>query len=698
MSAIKHCEETSPDTGSQNMRTDTACDSAAADAGNNQTIASVGSTSESLTLARLDREHQGPWEAEYSYGGEADLQKHYSGCLKDPGHKNFIPIDKFSIEDLPEDYRDSDVVDYIRAISDLTVRVTVKYVSDRRPATVPGSRDPYPGFSDRGHRRVTVGSGCVDSVYMFNGAPCQCKDCLSSSTPVMNFAKINILTAVHVVFDEVEGELTTCHLFFDRGNIPETCKGVVTLTGMSEVSKHVSEDTCYMTHYTHDLGLAQRLHQTVKQMHDLRATIQEKLPQISNLKQRKDVLDRQPFLCIVSHPHGCSKQISLGHWTSSGVFFNDITSFMYNTATCPGSSGTLVCLMQDRRSLRSDRMLTPTQRVHCGRTKLQHGFNFCHNQRDVPLPKLATLEMLQLDKGPWEHKFCCVEENDLGNHYAACKKNPGHKNCFPLEMFSMDHLPPFYRRCGIMEYIKLMSDLTVRVSVNYVSEKRPKTVPDTDTPYPWSSHRGSNQMRVGSGCISYAEIIDGLNCACTECRKSSKPKPQRASVTVMTAAHLVYGQLEAENTICHLFFYSGETPGACKDVATLTDINLCFKYIKSDLSTLEYFTHDLDLVLRLQNMINKQSEYLYSLNVDVEETMKDLEQNRGQIATQEKPLNFMISHPHGCSKHVSIGYHGNPGDADTEESQSPLASMCCPGSSGALMVELGWDLVYPVCE
>lgn len=249
-----------------------------------------------------------------------------------------------------------------------------------------------------------------------------------------------------------------------------------------------------------------------------------------------------------------------------------------------------------------------------------------------------------------------------------------------------------------MKFIKLMSDLTVRVTVNYVSEKRPETVPGTYIPYPWSNHRGSNRMRVGSGCVVYAEIIDDLNCPCTECRNSSKPKPKRASVKIMTAAHLVYGQLEAENTICHLFFDSGETPGACKDVATLTDINFCFKNIETDCSTLEYFTHDLDLVLRLQNMISQQSEYLYSLNMDVEETMKYLEQNDGQIATQEKPLNVMISHPHGCSKHVSIGYRGNPGDADTEDCQSPLAAMCCPGSSGALVVELGWDVVYPVCE
>ncbi|BFZ24315.1 hypothetical protein BsWGS_27354 [Bradybaena similaris] len=305
-------------------------------------------TPDTLTLARLDRENQGTWEAEYSYGGEADLHRHYASCTKNPGHKNFIPVDKFSIEDLPERYRDDDVMDYIRAVSDLTVRVTVKYVSDRRPETDGVSGKPFPGYFNRGQRRTTVGTGWVEYVLLHIRSfqeTCRCKDCLTSYEPQTEFGIIYIRTARHVVFDESEAAHTTCHLYFDTGRTPETCEGVIALNGMSDYWGDGRTDSCKMYHYTHDLGLTDRLYQRCKQKIDLKIKICKKPPYKWNLKWIRPALDKQPLLLIVSHPHGCSKQISIGRCDSVLPLPDKQCSFRYTTTTCRGSSGAEVHLL-----------------------------------------------------------------------------------------------------------------------------------------------------------------------------------------------------------------------------------------------------------------------------------------------------------------------------------------------------------------
>ncbi|BFZ18898.1 hypothetical protein BsWGS_21937 [Bradybaena similaris] len=98
---------------------------------------------------------------------EADLHRHYDGCTKNPGHKGFIPLDKFDVEYLPLGWQDAGLASCIRSLADITVRVTVKYVSERRLLTVAPSGNLYPGFSYRGQKRITVGTGWVHSVHMF---------------------------------------------------------------------------------------------------------------------------------------------------------------------------------------------------------------------------------------------------------------------------------------------------------------------------------------------------------------------------------------------------------------------------------------------------------------------------------------------------------------------------------------------------
>ncbi|BFZ24057.1 hypothetical protein BsWGS_27095 [Bradybaena similaris] len=390
MSTQTDGENMSPGTQNRNMSADTTPGSSSADTETDHLFPEAESkdasrettidnpsvdmdstvTSDTLTLARLDRENQGTWEAEYSYGGEADLHRHYDGCTKNPGHKNFISVDKFSIEDLPEGYRDKDVMDYIQIISDLTVRVTAKYVSDKRPETDDVSGKPFPGYSYRGQRRTTVGTGRVNCVSLGheenNYETCKCKECLTSSNPQTEYGTINISTARHVVYDESEATHTTCHLYFDREGTPETCEGVVALSGMSRLHDYHEIDGYWMVHYTHDMDLAHRLKQRCEQRIDLLTKIWGKLPCNWNLKWSRPAPDKQPLLFIVSHPHGCSKQISIGRCHSMFSLTDNQWGYTYTTATCPGSSGARVYVLH--KCMRDDlvKCLSQFPPVHHG--------------------------------------------------------------------------------------------------------------------------------------------------------------------------------------------------------------------------------------------------------------------------------------------------------------------------------------------
>lgn len=150
---------------------------------------------------------------------------------------------------------------------------------------------------------------------------------------------------------------------------------------MCYVKSNVNEDVCYLKYHTHDLDLAHRLDQKDTQLRELRESIFKQEPRMCKFKQRLGDLDKQPLLFIVSHPHGCSKQISLGRWTSADMFHNYMVAFHYNTATCPGSSGAQVCAWQACTDPDSKTLFPRVQTVHCGADKARSEFNFCRNAK-----------------------------------------------------------------------------------------------------------------------------------------------------------------------------------------------------------------------------------------------------------------------------------------------------------------------------
>jgi hypothetical protein len=313
---------------------------------------------------------------------EADLHRHYNLCTKNPGHHQFIPVDQFNVEHLPPGCQNKELMGLVRALADVTVRVSVDYVSENRPETLGGK--PYPCYKDRGSNLMRVGTGGIRRVIIYTcqqNKKCPCRKCRNSPTPETRFARIYVQTATHLIYDDLEAAHTTCHLFFDRGGTPDCCSGVVALYGWHFISKDDLRDCSVMVHATHDIGFAHRLSRMLKiwitlasniyQKHCRQERWQEKPS--SSVEERPDAMDN--LVIAVAHPHGCSKQISVGYCIDNVVDFTTTTysAFTYTTAACPGSSGAHIFMISSRKIRYYDYY------IHVGAFSESRYLNYCND-------------------------------------------------------------------------------------------------------------------------------------------------------------------------------------------------------------------------------------------------------------------------------------------------------------------------------
>ncbi|XP_013086361.2 uncharacterized protein LOC106070910 [Biomphalaria glabrata] len=282
----------------------------------------------------------GNHETQESEGGEADLHRHRQHCPKNPSHSQFIPVDKFTLNDLPVGHRDLDLYDLIKATRDLTIRVAVEMTSPNRPELWPHTQSAYPFYHDRETTKLRTGSGMMGRVYKFTDGvdqdgdehvvdytKCWCSRCENSGSPSKVWYEVSINTATHVVFDVVEATRTSFRLFYDREDSP-----VVTLNKVKVVDVSIEHDSCELKCVTCDERLGLKLKA-------LWAHYDVVWKKVFNRFFKSREKDKLTF--IVSHPHGCSKQISVGHWIAKHKV-GGYNKFHYTTCTCPGSSGAFV--------------------------------------------------------------------------------------------------------------------------------------------------------------------------------------------------------------------------------------------------------------------------------------------------------------------------------------------------------------------
>ncbi|KAI8780327.1 hypothetical protein BgiBS90_019521, partial [Biomphalaria glabrata] len=286
----------------------------------------------------------GNHETQESEGGEADLHKYLVGCKKNPGHRQFIPVETFTLKHLPEGLQDNDLYEHIKIIADLTVRVDVKMSSPDRPKFYPKTTQPYP-FSNMSERRnLRTGSGRVwdvnkfqDGVWQDGGygdidyTKCWCRKCEGSNSPSNVWWEFDVYTATHVVFDAIEANHTTLRLFYDTND-----SQVVSVDKVSVRYVNIEYDLCELNCVTCDKNLGNKLMGMWEHFENIWRKVWNKY---------RASISPHKLTFIVSHPHGCSKQVSFGQWKDRLEVGGGRSKFTYTTCTCPGSSGAHVqCL------------------------------------------------------------------------------------------------------------------------------------------------------------------------------------------------------------------------------------------------------------------------------------------------------------------------------------------------------------------
>uniref|UniRef100_A0A2C9LJM0 Uncharacterized protein n=1 Tax=Biomphalaria glabrata TaxID=6526 RepID=A0A2C9LJM0_BIOGL len=238
--------------------------------------------------------------------------------------------------------------------------------SPGRPKFWPKTTRPYPFYNMSERSNLRTGSGCVWEVNKFQDGvtqdggyrgtaytKCWCRKCKGSNSPSNVWWEFDVYTATHVVFDDIEANHTTLRLFYDR---EDSQVDIVDKVSVRHVN--IEYDLCRLKCVTCDKTLGNKLMGMWKHFENVWMKV-----------YKKYLVSRSPhkLTFIVSHPHGCSKQVSVGQWKDRLKVDEVSSKFTYTTCTCPGSSGAYVqCLGYSN--------WTWTDLVHSG--SLKSGLNY----------------------------------------------------------------------------------------------------------------------------------------------------------------------------------------------------------------------------------------------------------------------------------------------------------------------------------
>ncbi|XP_013093763.2 uncharacterized protein LOC106077583 [Biomphalaria glabrata] len=256
---------------------------------------------------------------------ENDPEANEKSCQKNPGHASFHLVNEFTMNHLPEKYKNENFHECILQLAKLVIKLSVGKVSPERPKEWPVTQQPYPYYGCQ--RKLRMGTARVEQViqHLDGKRVCECQKCKTSACPKKLWGEIEVYTAAHVIFDQTEADDTTWTLFDDAiklsaGLVIDTCD--------------VRKDLCKMKFITCDTGL-------VNQLADIMAEYIRLWDIVYSTW--KSTWDEDKVAVIVSHPHGGFKKISVGQWRELEER-DDLKGkrFSYTTSTCPGSSGAYV--------------------------------------------------------------------------------------------------------------------------------------------------------------------------------------------------------------------------------------------------------------------------------------------------------------------------------------------------------------------
>lgn len=319
--------------------------------------------------------------------------RNWKKCTKNPGHVGFIPASQFSPDILPPPYNtDSDVIDLVRLQIELTVRLRVHFTSNARP-------NGYSFSKFRGQNIPHTGSGIVfEANYQYPPAPpadkdyksCPCQKCDDEGKKKLEWWEIGIRTAKHVTFDTEEVKSTIADLNLDS---PGQMISKVQLSGLNSASDHMDGDIARIYFATHDAAVGQSLAQSCKLFNLLTLKL---------LRKHRNPEKFPMYVVISSHPHGCSKQISVGPRTGRLIVNHKVegsqpneewTEHTYRVPTCEGSSGaSIVILGREKISGRHWHVLSHVHRQALPSGEGHSGMTLeCFVNNNLPVSKDSRL-------------------------------------------------------------------------------------------------------------------------------------------------------------------------------------------------------------------------------------------------------------------------------------------------------------------
>ena len=270
-------------------------------------------------------------------------------CKKNPGHEEFISIPEF-IDRYVARVQPVEQRHLLQSMADLTVRLRVRWTSLGR-----SEQDPVSHL--RGSNATRCGTGFIDFVVdPVTSRPCPCNHCHGQIA--RKFWRFRVRTAQHVVYDTDEAKKTMVDLF-NNGEHSREDGEMKTMTGLglmesdSDCDRNLLKDFCNILCVTHDEVLGERI-KSAWRCYVFGNGYPLNLCDLGLLPHS----DQARFtVLVVSHPHGQPKKVTVGE-----VINEDYPLIKYTAATCPGSSGAPVMIL----NVGGSHHLRWSPPVHCG--------------------------------------------------------------------------------------------------------------------------------------------------------------------------------------------------------------------------------------------------------------------------------------------------------------------------------------------
>nr|KAI8752334.1 hypothetical protein BgiMline_015052 [Biomphalaria glabrata] len=243
-----------------------------------------------------------------------------------------------------------------------------------------------------------------------------------------------------------------------------------------------------------------------------------------------------------------------------------------------------------------------------------------------------------------------------------CKHYPGHVGFVEVTDFCTNHLPSAYQHKEMVELIETLAKLTVKIEVKTVMEEM----------------NSSSEIVLGSGKVDevfFRTQKDGsCKCVCETCR--TKKRERWGEIRILTSAQFAYNDSDAKEINC-IFFYDDESrKDQCK---YLSGDNIVVLNKEKDICMFMCVTCDIDFLKTLDTL----------LDTFVANWRAAFDKYVSTVRWEETKLCVIVSHPHGCIKHVSIGkFLGNEEHMKRIRYDTPT----CPGSIGAFVLVPDFDV------